>query len=52
MSTALETYLLAGAGHDLNLATDTQDYQRAVLSWANTFVGTGSAVVADPPCSP
>jgi pimeloyl-ACP methyl ester carboxylesterase len=39
-SSCLETYLLAGAGHDLNLASDTQDYQRAVLSWANTFVGT------------
>jgi pimeloyl-ACP methyl ester carboxylesterase len=35
----LEAYVLPGAGHDVNLATDTQNYQRAARSWADTFVG-------------
>ena len=47
----LETDVLAGAGHDVNLATDTQSYQRAVRSWADTFVGTGPEMVAAPTCA-
>jgi hypothetical protein len=39
-TSCLEAYVLPGAGHDVNLATDTQSYQRAVRSWADTFVGT------------
>jgi hypothetical protein len=33
----LKTYVLPGAGHDLNLATDTQQYQQAVITWLNTW---------------
>jgi pimeloyl-ACP methyl ester carboxylesterase len=29
----LQTYVLPGSGHDINLAPDTQLYQQAVLSW-------------------
>jgi pimeloyl-ACP methyl ester carboxylesterase len=46
----LDTYVLPGAGHDLNLATDTGEYQRAVISWADTFVGSAQGLVAEPPC--
>jgi Alpha/beta hydrolase family len=50
-SSCFETYVLAGAGHDVNLATDTQDYQQAVERWADAFVGTGPAPVTPPSCS-
>lgn len=33
----LQTYVLPGSGHDLNLATDTQQYQRAVIAWLKTW---------------
>jgi pimeloyl-ACP methyl ester carboxylesterase len=34
----LQTYVLPGAGHDVNLAPNTQDYQRVVISWlSSTF---------------
>jgi pimeloyl-ACP methyl ester carboxylesterase len=34
----LQTYVLPGSGHDLNLAPNTQLYQQAVLAWlAQTF---------------
>jgi Alpha/beta hydrolase family len=37
----LQTYLLPGSGHSLNLANDTPRYQAAVRTWADRFVGTG-----------
>jgi hypothetical protein len=49
-SPCLDTYVLPGAGHDLNLATDTGEYQRAVISWADTFVGSAQGLVSEPPC--
>jgi len=33
----LQTYVQAGSGHDLNLATNTQQYQQAVISWLRTW---------------
>jgi pimeloyl-ACP methyl ester carboxylesterase len=33
----LQTYVLPGSGHDLNLATDTQQYQQAVITWLNAW---------------
>jgi pimeloyl-ACP methyl ester carboxylesterase len=30
---SLQTYVLPGSGHALNLAPDTELYQQAVLSW-------------------
>ncbi|TJZ57428.1 alpha/beta hydrolase [Streptomyces piniterrae] len=44
----LHTYVQPGAGHDLNLATNTVPYQRAVRDWADTFVGTGPEPVTPP----
>ncbi|MCC3774493.1 alpha/beta fold hydrolase [Streptomyces sp. UNOB3_S3] len=44
----LHTYVQPGAGHDLNLATNTVPYQRAVRDWADTFVGAGPEPVAPP----
>lgn len=49
-SPCLETYLLPGAGHDINLATDTRQYQNEVASWANTFVGAGPGRVTASGC--
>lgn len=37
----LHTYVLPDSGHALNLSTHTQDYQQAVLDWADAFVGQG-----------
>jgi pimeloyl-ACP methyl ester carboxylesterase len=34
----LQTYVLPGAGHDLNLELNTAGYQQAVMAWANRFV--------------
>ncbi|GAA5192674.1 alpha/beta fold hydrolase [Rugosimonospora acidiphila] len=34
----LQTYVLSGAGHDLNLELNTASYQQAVMAWANRFV--------------
>jgi pimeloyl-ACP methyl ester carboxylesterase len=42
-SPCLSTYVLPGAAHDVNLATDTPEYQREVLKWANNLTGTESA---------
>ncbi|MEH6375487.1 alpha/beta fold hydrolase [Streptomyces sp. KLMMK] len=44
----LSTYVQPGAGHDLNLATNTVPYQRAVRQWADTFVGAGPGPVTPP----
>ncbi|MGW2634915.1 alpha/beta hydrolase [Streptomyces chattanoogensis] len=44
----LHTYVQPGAGHDLNLATNTVPYQRAVRDWADTFVGAGPEPVTPP----
>lgn len=49
-SPCLETYLLAGSGHDINLATDTHEYQDEVRSWAGAFVGTGPDPVTPSSC--
>lgn len=34
----LRTFVLPGAGHSVNLATNTQEYQRAVVDWLDTVV--------------
>lgn len=34
----LHTFVLPGSGHDLNLATNTAEYQQAVVNWADTYV--------------
>ncbi|MEU9718163.1 alpha/beta hydrolase [Streptomyces sp. NPDC047976] len=44
----LNTYVQPGAGHDLNLATNTVPYQRAVRDWADAFVGAGPEPVTPP----
>ncbi|MGV4986791.1 alpha/beta hydrolase [Streptomyces sp. NRAIS4] len=44
----LHTYVQRGAGHDLNLATNTVPYQRAVRDWADAFVGTGLEPITPP----
>ncbi|WP_431045400.1 alpha/beta hydrolase [Streptomyces sp. P1-3] len=44
----LHTYVEPGAGHDLNLATNTVPYQRAVRDWADAFVGAGPEPVTPP----
>lgn len=49
-SPCLETYLLSGAGHDINLATDAPTYQQRERSWADAFVGAGSNMVTPPRC--
>jgi pimeloyl-ACP methyl ester carboxylesterase len=49
-TSCLKTYVLPNAGHDINLATDTQEYQQAVRSWADAFVGTGPGNVNPPVC--
>lgn len=47
----LHTYLLLGSGHDINLATNTTGYQKAVRAWADTFVGPGPGPASPPPGS-
>ncbi|MGH7883907.1 MAG: alpha/beta hydrolase [Candidatus Dormibacteraceae bacterium] len=47
-ASCLQTYLLADSGHDVNLATDTPDYQKAAKSWADRFVGSGSGRISPP----
>lgn len=42
-SSCFTTYVLAGAAHDVNLATDAPLYQREVTKWADTFVGSDRA---------
>lgn len=49
-TSCLETYILPGSGHDINLATDTTDYQQTVKNWANTFVGSGPNPIVPPDC--
>ncbi|MEU6867682.1 alpha/beta fold hydrolase [Streptomyces sp. NPDC046876] len=44
----LHTYVQPGAGHDLNLATNTAPYQQAVRDWADAFVGAGPVPVTPP----
>jgi pimeloyl-ACP methyl ester carboxylesterase len=34
----LRTYVLAGAGHDINLELNAADYRQAVMAWAAQFV--------------
>ncbi|MGW1003560.1 alpha/beta hydrolase [Streptomyces sp. NPDC002520] len=36
-SAQLQTYVLPGFGHDVNLAPNTQLYQQAVLAWLDSF---------------
>jgi pimeloyl-ACP methyl ester carboxylesterase len=33
----LQTYVLPGSGHDLNLATNTQQYQQTVITWLKAW---------------
>jgi pimeloyl-ACP methyl ester carboxylesterase len=44
----LQTYVLPGAGHDINLSLHTKDYQQAVLDWADAFVGAGAGTPVPP----
>ncbi|RLV08822.1 alpha/beta hydrolase [Streptomyces griseocarneus] len=44
----LSAYVQPGAGHDLNLATNTVPYQQAVQQWADTFVGAGPEPATPP----
>jgi pimeloyl-ACP methyl ester carboxylesterase len=37
----LQTYLLPGAGHDVNLATNAPAYQEAAADWADAVTGAG-----------
>lgn len=37
----LHTYVLPDSGHSLNLSTRTEEYQDAVLDWADSVVGAG-----------
>ena len=39
----LRTFSLPGFGHDINLAPNTGDYQRAVIDWANSVVNGPSS---------
>lgn len=39
----LQTYVLEGAGHDMNLFPNAPVFQNIVANWANTFVGSGPA---------
>lgn len=50
-ASCVEAYVLPGSGHDVNLATDTSDYQQAVTSWANASVGPDTTPVVPPGCS-
>ena len=44
----LQTHVLPGAGHSINLATNTQSYHDAAGAWADAYVG---ATAAPPPTS-
>lgn len=47
----LQTFVPAGAGHDLNLAANTGDFRTAALEWADTFVGSVTGPASPPPGS-
>lgn len=37
----LQTYVLPGAGHDINLALGAPHYHQAVMAWMDSVLGTG-----------